>query len=82
MEALVLTVEAINDELEEEPDESSRLRKLKEWVNRLRDALEGVARDIGASGFSISVTLPLRVGVSVTFDVGSKDRGPIGHAWR
>jgi hypothetical protein len=70
MAVLTLTVGAINRELGDEPDETSRLRKLKEWVDRLHEALQTVASDIGAHAFSISVGFPANVGVSLEWKIG------------
>jgi hypothetical protein len=64
MGALAEAVAAINREMVGEPD-GKRVRRL---VTRLHRAAASVAAQSGASGFSISVGLPLRVSVSVEWE--------------
>jgi hypothetical protein len=64
MGALAEAVAAINREMAGEPDEK-RIRRL---VIRLQRAAASVAAQSGASGFSISVGLPLRLSVSVEWE--------------
>jgi hypothetical protein len=64
MGALAEAVAAINREMLGEPD-GKRIRRL---VTRLQRAAASVAAQSGASGFSISVGLPLGVSVSVEWE--------------
>jgi hypothetical protein len=64
MGALAEAVAAINREMVGEPNEK-RIRRL---VTRLQRAAASVAAQSGASGFSISVGLPLGVSVSVEWE--------------
>jgi hypothetical protein len=64
MGALAEAVAAINREMLGEPD-GKRIRRL---VTRLQRAAASVATQSGASGFSISVGLPLGVSVSVEWE--------------
>lgn len=62
--ALAEAVAAINREMVGEPD-GKRVRRL---VARLQRAAASVAAQSGASGFSISVGVPLGVSVSVDWE--------------
>jgi hypothetical protein len=64
MGALAEAVAAINREMLGEPD-GKRIRRL---VTHLQRAAASVAGQSGASGFSISVGLPLGVSVSVEWE--------------
>ena len=64
MGALAEAVAAINREIGVEPDE----KRIRGLVTRLQRAAASVAAQSGASGFSISVGLPLGVSVSVEWE--------------
>ncbi len=64
MGALAEAVAAINREMVGEPDG----KHIRQLVTRLQRAAASVAAQSGASGFSISVGLPLGVSVTVTWE--------------
>jgi hypothetical protein len=69
MAMLAASIDAINRELEEEPNEPARIRRLKKWVGLLQRVLSEAAEKIGADGFSISVNVPMSVGIGLEWQV-------------
>ena len=43
--------------------------RLLNWISDIKDALDGIVKKIGASGYSIGVSAPFGLSISVSFSV-------------
>jgi hypothetical protein len=67
--ALVAAADAINRALQDEHlSNEERTQRLRKWVERLFKAAGELARRFAAVSFTITVSFPAGVSVSVTFD--------------
>ena len=47
----------------------SIIRKLENWVNKIKSTLNTLAKKLGANGFSIGVAVPIGVSIDLSFPI-------------
>lgn len=64
-------IKAINDEWHSPEADEEKQRRIREWSARLHKGLKTLAERSGASDFSMSVSFPTGVGVTISWETES-----------
>ena len=67
---LLTCIALLNTSAQQQPAQGAKIiRRLLNWIRQLKNTIDNIVRGIGANGYSIAVSYPWGISVSVSFPV-------------